>query len=262
MRRTGATVVATIVLLGGVVAACLLPHTDELAGGGSDASTAGDSTDGRADVAPDAPGSCDATFCDDFDKGPLGAAWTTVNGLDAGLMTLGQPAVSPPNALVISQPDGGGTQQKTPMLVKDLPKGSSLRCSFTVLGESLPPNSKSAGDVLSFLYAGNGTFVDDEILLSLDKTGLGLREDVGLLDGGCDCPRFFAGPFPISTALFTRVALVTDFVTARILVNDVEVASHAVTGAGATQVRVSFGYDRPAGPSKVRFDDFACTVTP
>lgn len=243
-------------MLASSAAACfLLPQTDPLSGGAPKDAAVGD---GSADAEA---GWCDSTFCDDFDHGALGALWTEVRGIDAGFMSLGAPAVSPPNALVIEQIDGGNKQQKLPMLVKDLPKGASLRCSFSVLAEVLPAANNS-GDLLTFLFAGGGTFVDNEILLSLDKAGLRLREDVSLLDGGCNCPKFEIGPFPISGALFTRIAMVTDFATARIFVNDVEVASHAVTGAGPTPVRVYFGYDRPNGTSRIRVDDFACTVTP
>lgn len=247
--------------MGSSVAACfLLPQTDPLSGGATRDAAVETGDGGIAEAAADA-GWCDSTFCDDFDHGALGALWTEVRGLDAGLMSLGAPAVSPPTALVIEQVDGGSKQQKLPMLVKDLPKGAGLRCSFSVLAEVLPPAS-NAGDLLVFGFAGGGAFVDNEILLSLDKSGLSLREDVSLLDGGCNCPKFDIGPFPISNSLFTRVAMVTDFVTAHIVVNGIEVASHAVTGAGPTPVRVYLGYDRPNGTSRIRLDDFECSVTP
>lgn len=259
MVRFRTKALALLFPLSGAIAACfLLPGVGELTGGssGGDAALAD-----AAREASDGASTCDATFCDDFDRGALGATWTEVRGLDAGFMSLGAPAVSPPNALQIVQFDGGGAQKNLPMLVKDLPKGSSLRCSFSVLGDQLPP-ANGSGDVLVFLFAGGASFVDNEILLALDKAGIGLREDVRLLDGGCACPNFDVGPFPIPTGLFTRITMATDFSIARIFVNDTEVATHAVTGAGASQVRVFFGYDRPAGTSRIRFDDFSCTVTP
>lgn len=227
--------------------------------GGADAAL-----DARSDVALDAPahdaGTCDATFCDDFDDGAIGATWTQVLRLDSGWLSLGPPAVSPPNALVIALPDGGAAQGAS--LVKDFPKASAITCSFSMLGEVLPSTANAGGDVLSFHYAGSGSVVDTDVLLSASSTGLSLREDVGFADGGCACPGFAVGPAPIANGLFTRVEMKIDFATAHVFVNDTEVLTHAVTGSGAAAVRVSFGVDRPDQPMRARFDDFRCTVTP
>lgn len=241
-----------------VAAACLLPGVDVLSGGGTDG--------GAVDVGRDSPidagdaSTCDATFCDDFDRGPLGATWTEVHGVDAGFLTLGAPAASPPNALLVTLPDGGAGKREA-MLIKDLPKGSSLRCSFSVLGEALPA-ANGAGDALIFYYGGSGAFVDTEVLMSMSKAGITVRQDVGRPDGGCDCPGFETALLPFATGIFTRLAMEIDFSTVRAFVNDVEVASHAIVGAGPSPVRVSFGMDRPSTATRVRFDDFTCVVKP
>ena len=245
--------------LGGALAACfLLPATDGLSGGStgpSDAASEPTPVDGAVD------GGCDATFCDDFDNGPLGAAWTEIHGADAGWLSLGAPSVSPPNALEIALPDAAsGTRMA--MLVRDLPKGSALRCSFSVLGEALSTSTNWA-DVLSFHFAGTGAFVDAEILLGMSQSGVTVREDVSYPDGGCGCPEFEGPPIAFSPTLFTKIAMTTDFSAVRLYVNDVLVDTHAVTGGAPAQVRVSFGMRQYGGTAtRARFDDFACTVTP
>lgn len=239
---------------GGIAVACLLPAVDELSGSGADASVA----DAARETAPPAD-TCDATFCDDFDRTALGATWTEARGLDAGLATLGAPAVSPPNALRIAIADGGN---RTFALVKDLAKGSALRCDFSLRADVVPATAQDSADILSFYWAGSGSIVDADVLLSLSKAGLSLREDVGFTDGGCACPSFVVPPIPIAGSVFVRVGVAIDFATAHLYVNDTEVSAHAITGNGAVPVRVTFGVDRPGQPTDVRLDDFSCRLAP
>lgn len=225
----------------------------------TDLSSLRSSSDAGPDTGPDA--SCEATFCDDFDFGPLGATWTDSRGLDAGRLSLGAPAISPPNAFVATLPEDAGDGTES-FLIKDLPKGSTLVCGVSIFVDVVPVTAKFV-DILSFLHSGSGGFVDADLKVGLNQDGVTLREDVTQLDGGCSCPAFMTTAAPVPLGLFFRLELETDFSVARLSINGAVVASNAVASDPPTAVRVSLGIHGYGNVgAQLRFDDFSCTVGP
>jgi hypothetical protein len=191
--------------LGALAGCTLLVDTSGLTGGSSDApdaSTSSDATadavdegDGprdapleEADAATDAPPASDAhaplgeagctgtvhDFCDDFDHGALGAAWTRTFQI-GGAFTLDPLAVSPPSSLLATAADGGSENL---ILVKNFAGATKgIRCQVALRVDAYDNYT----DVLhvDFTVAGEAYFV---------RVGLGgggtLNEYGQLPDGG------------------------------------------------------------------------------
>ncbi|HEX7664985.1 MAG TPA: hypothetical protein VF407_10750 [Polyangiaceae bacterium] len=233
--------------------------------GGADvfAVEAGPDPDTGSDAAPSPPDPCDATFCDFFDDAGLGASWTSIDGADAGWMSLGPPAFSPPNAFVSDMPDDPDTTRNIGRLVKTFKNAKTVRCSFMIDPET--PSVRNFSDIFSFQFDDTKYDAGVEYVsmwLSLDDNGLWTREDVNLPGGGCDCPLFSTDHVSIPSKTWTRVDMVTDFQTMTLSVNGSIVSSHAMKGQGPVDVDVALGqYQFAANPSLLRFDDLKCLVT-
>src|SRR5687767_11885970 len=112
------------------------PATPDAAESGTDASLAETSvpadTGGGDSTAGDA-GGCGVDFCESFDDASVaGQGWTsqTVTGATLGLETTN--VVSPPNALRATLEANNAADVRTALLVKDLPAGGKVTCSFSV----------------------------------------------------------------------------------------------------------------------------------
>jgi hypothetical protein len=145
-----------VALLASLSACGLFPDLGPLSGGddagGPDAMAADATKDVKLDVvtndvAADAPPPIDAspdvnkspcaqqhTFCDDFDKGTLGATWDNVDNGSGGTLSQTTNAVSPPYAFQAQVPSGPG--QPYAMLQKYLAASAKIHfeCDLTILG--------------------------------------------------------------------------------------------------------------------------------
>jgi hypothetical protein len=223
------------------------------------------SSEGGDTSAPlDAGKVCDATFCDDFDDGGLGARWTSKAVDNGGVLELGTPARSTPNALrarFTTTTTAPG--DRNALLERDLGAGTRLRCDFWMFVES-PPTDGTFVDIFRVRTTAPG--VDEYNLFFGVNGGPGasFREDLFLTDGGCPCPRREASPptFPLSR--WVEVTVETDFATASLAYDGhVVAAGPFALFKPSSNVFVAVG-TRAYGqqPSVVLFDDLSCTLAP
>ena len=103
-----------------------------------------------------ATGACDATFCETFDEGPLGANWAQMEAFGGGELALVPSTQGPPNALRVrlNAPAVEGAARSA-FLAKTFPVPKQARCSVDV-------------------FAGPGLGAGDDIeVLSLQATSGG-----------------------------------------------------------------------------------------
>jgi hypothetical protein len=221
-----------------------------------------DAADASDDAASpsDAARTCDATFCDDFDDGPLGATWTKTNLAGGGTLDLATPAQSLPNALRarfygVSSPD-----DRYAMLEKDLGMGKAVRCDFAMQVTKRP--NKDIDDVFRIRTRGPG--LNDYLLWFVVSTAGGaLADDIAYPDGGCACPQRYDAFPNLPQGTWVHVTVETDFSRATVKID------------GQTVVDDTFGPLVPTEPivvglggrafssitGDVLFDDFSCTIT-
>lgn len=229
-------------------------------GGLTDASATTDVSDAAVDVAAkdvaDAGPSCEATFCDDFDKGQLGATWSFETAQANVQLSLDAPAVSAPNAFHVVY--GGDAGKKSGMLRKDFSSASSITCEVDL---QFAPNTTS--DLLTIQFGGPNND-DNTVWLDMFNGDLGLREDSVLADGGCACPGWndtVKSAVPTNTWLHVKVAI-TNFTQLDAYVDGAHVLAQTIIGSGPVASKVQIGIIESGFAADVRFDDFQCTTTP
>lgn len=270
MKKRRAAAVAAMVSFSYGAGCSLFVDTSDLAGDlAADASSdvqgeraSGEGGDSSARVDADGGKACDATFCDDFDDGALGATWTSTTLTKSGVLELGATAHSAPNALrarfETSTPQG----DRDAFLEKDLGRGTRLRCDFFVFVE-VPPESDFV-DIVRVRTTAAGV-ADYNLLFGVSPVGgATFREDLFLTDGGCGCPRKEASPPAVPLSRWVAVTLETDFATASLSYDGRVVAAGPFAGfTPSSNVFVAIGtraYKQQ--PSVVLFDDVSCSLAP
>jgi len=270
VRKRRAAGIAAMVSTFYAVGCSLLVDTEGL-GGSPTPDASGDATGDRtaqaesgADTsAPiDAGKTCEATFCDDFDEGGIGARWTSKDIQNGGLLDLGTPAVSAPNALRTRFATSTAMTDRVALLERDLGMGTHLRCDFSMFLETRP--STSFVDLFRIRTTAPGVNEYNLFFGVNASTGATFREDLYLTDGGCGCPRKEANPPTLLASRWVRVSVETDFATASLAYDGVVVSAGSFGGfAPGSNIFVALGtvaYQQQ--PSVVLFDDFSCTLGP
>jgi len=159
-----------------------------------------------ADGGGSCPGHPKALFCDDFDEGPLGAAWGPQTGGISPLLSLSDAmASSPPSSLFVAVPAAEAGSVGAALLAQGLPTGPILRSSFDVYLDQLTNRSAEIGS----LYQVDGTKQYDITLLA-NTAGMSIFEDTNF-DAGASLgsPRTFSPTIPLKT--WTRVIFDVDY---------------------------------------------------
>jgi hypothetical protein len=230
-------------------------NVDPVDGGGERVSDAG--------VDADATSGCDATFCDDFDDGPLGARWVKQEA-DGGELALSPGHVSPPHALRATLRAADAGARRTALLSARLGNARRIDCSFMFLGESLPPSGAGRDMDVIRIAVEHPAYVRYSVQLSIAEASSRLREDVHRTDRlECDCP---LGRIDIAErpAGWTPVHLSADFRAVKVWFGTKLVGQEDLSGppdGGDVTVYLGATTNDPGGGS-VLFDDFSCTVTP
>ena len=214
----------------------------------------------EATSSSDAGRTCDATFCDDFDDGPLGAKWTKTTLAGGGTLELATPARSLPNALRAQFHGVSSPQDRYAMLEQDLGLGKSVRCDFSIYVASRP--NMDLDDVFRIRTRGPG--VGDFLLYFAVSTGGGsLADDIAYPDGGCACPQKYVPFTQLPVSSWAHVTVETNFSTATVTVDGTMVVSDTF-GPIVPNEPIVVGLGGRAFSSitsDVLFDDFSCTIT-
>jgi hypothetical protein len=293
-RRARAAIVLTLPAVAVVTGGCsvLVDLSDTTSGDGSDGGArvdAGRPADGAID-AMDAMDAMDATeaetgypagswcaqngaaatFCEDFDFGPLGARWTTSTTLlqiggDAGHLST-TAAVSLPYGFEIAAPALTPTTYLLEVLSEDTPAASQITLAFDFEALTLPPSgalylgnlvqgSGSPRSALQFRVGPGLTDLQEQIILDSGamKAGTGQWESSTL----------------IPTGRWTRVAMSIDFTTApataALALDGQRVVTATLDPAWVRQVgSVDLGdwYVTPGPAFDVAYDNVVITATP
>lgn len=186
------------------------------------------------------------SICDDFDHDPPAANGWRVAQDDAGAVTLGGPAVSPPNAVAFSSV--GGTKAVKEKLSATLSGPfHRLRCRFAIQFEQLPATN-------GISFARFDLHGDGDSAVILTNAGLLISPPLA--------------PLPaLPTGRWIRLAIDLDLTghVASVSIDDgpspTQKALPAPTVASSVDVR--FGIDSaPLEPVRFRMDDVTCSTTP
>ncbi len=163
---------AIAALVAGTGACSLLVSvpTDEYSNGASagvDASIEAGGSDGRP-----AQG-CDATFCEDFDDGPLGSKWAEQRTAGGGELSLAPSSLSPPNALRIRLTERSDTTKRSAHLARDFPFPTRARCSIDMAAGYGAP---SDGDIEILSLKADES--DYALYIKVQENEVGLRESL------------------------------------------------------------------------------------
>jgi hypothetical protein len=128
------------------------PETSLVEDGGAQPSVDGDAQsnlDGGSEAS-----TCEATFCESFDEGPLGDKWGRLQAVNGGELALVPSTIGPPNALRVRLTIDGGGGKRSAFLAKTFPMPKRARCSLDVFAG---PGTTVGGDFALFsLQSTNG----------------------------------------------------------------------------------------------------------
>lgn len=285
MRWARGLVVGASVL----VAACLLPELADLGGSGAqDASTAGDASfdamvpdakpNGDA-AAPDAPSGdgaasvCpDASFCDDFDNGPLGGKWSGQTIVD-GVLALETGGLSAPNLLRASLVTPTGSVRRAGLTktynVTTAPKRIVCAVSAKVV---VRPTSSGQDLQLLEIYEQGSTF--DDFFVKITSSGTYLHEEFTGADGGPSSvsKSLTTANGGIGIGTWTRLTLDVNFQTKAASLTILPsggsastismTATTPATGVKSYDLNLAEPDDHDTDPSTIQYDDFRCDFTP
>ena len=213
--------------------------------------------DARVDAIADAGRPCEASFCDDFDDGPLGAMWTKVHQPSAaGTLALTDAGRSEPFALSATT-SGGALQYRNVELAKLLGDAKTVTCSFAVKPIERP--GRPAVFFLRGLTSASETW-QAWIALAPNETTLGLV--IFSKDGGVPFEAIeSASAAPLDQ--WTDLALTTDLGKLALRVGDASPVELSIDGGLAgTGMSAHVGIQViETTQEKVLLDDVRCTVT-
>jgi hypothetical protein len=224
-----------------------------------------------ADGAPDAPGArvCDATFCDDFDDGSLGARWTSVNVDNGAMLTLDDAGLSPPFALGVHLPTRATTSpSRAAQLVKRFsPFPQKLLCTAQIFVQGGVTSGEGYGLFIARPSPNGGPW-SFEVKIHPTNT-IQSEEAYALPDGGKTLQTTKLST--IAVGAWVALAIELDWPTQAIVTvagssSTIPFASgpESTDEGGATALDVGLGEDSDGDlPAfDALFDDFACTLTP
>lgn len=203
-----------------------------------------------------APRPCDATFCDDFDFGPLGARWAQINAAaTAGTLDLVDAGRSAPFALRATA-FGGALTFRDVDLAKQFGSVKTASCTFAVKPVERP------GRPAVFFYRGLTTSSDNwyaSITLADTETTLGLA--IFFKDGGVPSEAIATAP-PAPIGEWTELRIATTQTKLTLSVNGVPAADLPMKLATSTS-----GFSAHLGIQAIEttqevvlFDDVRCDV--
>jgi hypothetical protein len=253
------------------VGCSLLVETSGLSGDVTPLSSeagAGDATPGT-DAGTDAPGTktdaaiaCDATFCDGFDDGPIGARWDIKEPPVAATLALVPGTLSAPWALELDLPQRAPASfERMAFLAKSFHlTAGTVSCRFSV-NVVLPPAAN--GDFALFQIDPSPVSDNHVFEMKVVNDGsLEMRERYDADGGGVEIKNTFGTP---PAGQWVSIALAADF-NAHTLTATLNSAPSKtfsmVAPAGVTSVKLSLGEtgDSDSAHFTARFDDFACSV--
>ncbi|MBX3210029.1 MAG: hypothetical protein KF764_33675 [Labilithrix sp.] len=268
MRR-GCVAIAVVAL--GLTSSCsLLLYNDDFSGapGPVDASSPDAPLDeSRAetdagDAGEDAAPSCaTATFCDDFDDGPLGAKWTTVDAV-FGELTLVDGGVSPPNALRIDLYARDAGIARRAHLARDFTFPRQLHCSMHV---SVPVLASDTDVELLTFTANSGSLSAYTFFLKATRAELTAHEQLKETSSSSTTRK----DIPLENVprgRWIHVGVDVDFPAGKLTLDlDGRPVSGALTPqTNAPLLEVSLGEpdDSDPSPATILYDDFWCNMSP
>jgi hypothetical protein len=214
---------------------------------------AGDAA-GDATPASDAGRACDASFCDDFDEGVLGARWTGLQQNGGSLSLDPGAAVSAPRSLLVRLPLGPTNRGVS--LAKEFPRAGGLRCALSLRVDA--PTAAS-----SHVYYAQIRILSPDV--SLRVLALGTRPGSSVFE---DFTAFPDGGersnvqqlAPIAAGQWVRVEIETTYSTARVVVDGVPAVAVNIPPSTGTTVAFDLGaaYYSDSAPATLRFDDVVC----
>lgn len=232
---------------------------------GAQDATATTPVDASSDAAvkTDAAFVCDATFCDSFDDGPLGARWDSRETPVAATLALVPAALSAPSALELDLParKPSTTVERKAFLTKLLGvKAGTVSCRFQV-NVLLAPGA-GAGDFALLGLDPIPTSTNHSFELKVVTSGaLSLIENHDEDGGTVESKTVLGTPTAGEWAL---VELLWDFNTStmRVSLNGASKTFSIAAAAGVTSVGLNLGEtgDSDSEHFQARIDDFACTV--
>ncbi|MBX3233775.1 MAG: hypothetical protein KIT84_09090 [Labilithrix sp.] len=228
----------------------------------ADAIAIADADAGPAAPADAAPDRCAGDFCDDFDEGGIGGAWTAVRAANGAVDYDTELFVSPPRALRVVTGTGGSA---IPTAYLERAIGfvpASLSCTFQVR----PNTTRTIDSPLDFFQViGTAPGVENfEVKIAIAQRVEGwARIDVNFADGGCGCPLPGATTFVDAppVGVWTKVQVDYDFTDLVLRYADRIVYSAPLPlGFVPAEARIALGVmDFGRAGSDVSYDDLVCT---
>ncbi len=200
---------------------------------------------------------CDATFCDSFDDGPLGATWDKVQA-NAAELSLVPNALSPPSAFqmhLFEQVDAG--TKRVGFLGKDFPFPTRAHCTFAV---SFPkPISPSVDIELASFFAQNGNTYYRTYVKLLPGTGWALKEEIT-----SQATTASTLPAPVATGVWHHVIFDAELGKSATLDVDGQKTSISLRAfpAGTLTFTLGESADSDLAEAVAVFDDVVCSLTP
>ncbi len=235
--------------------------TDEYANGavvsGPDAADGASSgADAPRDVRAPVAACGDATFCETFDEGPLGAKWPEQD-TDDGELALAPSSVGPPNALRVKLPERASSErERVASLARSFPFPTRARCDFDLFAAGGPPGTNDV-ELLALRARNGGTHYSLHVKLRNDA--LRVRESItGESTTSSEVPRTFR------EGAWVHVVLEAEMGKQAVVTFGQETATLMLRAFGGSQFALSLGEtgDNGRWGFEVLIDNVACTFTP
>jgi len=210
-------------------------------------------------------GGCRATFCDDFEKGPIGETWDGVQNSGGKLEAVSNSTKGGRAMKATIDAVDAGAIDRNAYLTKKLPVGKRVVCTFLFKPDVIECTSPAFSDVFILRSAGVADGVSAYgmfLAIGPADTG-GLREDVFFDDGGCGCPRRSVSLPSWANGVWSAMRIETDFQTVSVSRNDVIIyKGDFAQFTPDSSLTLSIGL-KTSYPLHIEatYDDFVCDVT-
>ena len=231
------------------------------AGGAASPTDANAASDAASDAAHEGGGSaCDRAhlFCDDFDRGTLGASWDQTNTSGGPLATDDAHYVSAPRALRAQS--AASATPRSVVLYKNLPgPPGKLHCVFDVLVQKRLGGSADLFELrLDTDDAGASHYY---VYLQVTETGTFVGQEILTPDGGS--PQLVPVA-DLPNGQWRHVSFETDFTSFTFSYQGEPAHTETMRALGGTKPQMAIGlvFTEGGGPYDFLFDDVACDMTP